>query len=177
MAEEADRGAIELTFGRLGVELEVLQRLEHHPDLHQMLIAGLGENEDIVAVHLHKTTQHRLGSETARAAETQGLAGSVEDQGRTAEDVVHVARENSRRAVQAEGNDPGLVLTIGNAKRGLVLILRADPELHVDHSQIELGEEVRAQRRINHRSRGRSEWLASGAGADAVVVDRDGRER
>ena len=72
----------------------------------------------------------------------QGRAGRVEDQGGAAEDVVHVAHENRRHAVQAEGTDPELILATGDAKRGLVLILRADPELHVGHRQIELGEEA-----------------------------------
>ena len=149
VAEEADGGATKLTFGRLGVELVVPQRLEHHPDVHQMLLAGLGENEDIVAVHLHKTAQHRLGSDAGRAGVMQGPAGRFEDQGGVAEDVVHIADENQRHAMQAEGTDPELLLATGDAKRGLVLILRADSELHVGHRQIELGEEACAARLID----------------------------
>ena len=75
-----------------------------------MLLTGQGENEDIVAVHLHKTAQHRLGSDAGRASVMQGPAGRVEDQGGAAEDVVHVAHENRRHAMQAEGTDPELVL-------------------------------------------------------------------
>jgi hypothetical protein len=42
VAQEADGGADELAFGRLGVELVVPQRLEHHPHVHEVLLACLG---------------------------------------------------------------------------------------------------------------------------------------
>jgi hypothetical protein len=36
----------------------MVQRLKHHPHARKVLIAGLGEDEDIIAVHLHKTLKH-----------------------------------------------------------------------------------------------------------------------
>jgi hypothetical protein len=58
-AQEADGGAAELVPGRLGVELVVPQRLEHHPHVHEVLFARLGEDEDVVTVHLHEAAKHR----------------------------------------------------------------------------------------------------------------------
>ena len=51
--------------------------------------------------------------------------------------------------MQAEGTDPELLLATGDAKQGLVLILRAVSELHAGHRQIELGEEACAARLID----------------------------
>ena len=67
--------------------------------MHQMLLAGLGENGNIVAAHHPKMTQDGLGSEAVLAGVTQGPAGRVKDQGGTAEDVVYVAHENQRHAM------------------------------------------------------------------------------
>ena len=93
-----------------------------------MLLAGFGENEDILAVHrdLHKTTQDRLGSEATRAGVTKGAVGRVKV----------TAHEKRRHAIKPEGAYPKLVLVTGDAKQGLVLDLCADPEPHVGHHQI-----------------------------------------
>ena len=47
----------------------------------------------------------------------QGPASRVEDQGGAAEDVVHVAHENRRHAMKAEGADPELILASGHLGR------------------------------------------------------------
>ena len=59
MAKESDGGAAEVALGRLGVELMVAQRLKYHPYMRDVLLTGLGEDEDVVAVHLHEAPEHR----------------------------------------------------------------------------------------------------------------------
>ena len=54
MAEEADGGAGELALRRLGVELVVPQSLEHHAHVHEVLLARLGEGEDVIAEDLNE---------------------------------------------------------------------------------------------------------------------------
>jgi len=50
VAEEADGGAAKLALRRLGVELVVPQRLEHHAHVHEVLLARLGEDENVITV-------------------------------------------------------------------------------------------------------------------------------
>ena len=73
MVEEADRGAAELALRGLSVQPVVQQRLEHQ--VHLVLLARLGEDEDVVAVHLHKLSEH--GRAGARRP-TAGRARPVE---------------------------------------------------------------------------------------------------
>jgi hypothetical protein len=54
VAQEADGGPAELALGRLGVELVVQQPFDHHPHVHEVLFARIGEDEDVVTVHLHE---------------------------------------------------------------------------------------------------------------------------
>jgi hypothetical protein len=39
----------------------VAQRLEHHPHVHEVLLARLGEDEDVVAVDLDEARNHDRG--------------------------------------------------------------------------------------------------------------------
>ncbi len=75
VAEEADRGADELALGGLGLgkELVVAQRLEHLPHVHEVLLAHLGEDEDVVVVDLDEVTEHRRGR-TCRGGSSRGSA-------------------------------------------------------------------------------------------------------
>ena len=59
MAEESDGGAAELALRRLGVELVVPQSLEHHAHVHEVLLARLGEDENVITVYLNETPEHR----------------------------------------------------------------------------------------------------------------------
>ena len=64
MTKEANGGAAEFTLGRFSVKLMVAKGLKHHPDMREVLLAGLGEDEDVIAAHLHKTPEHwRAGAE------------------------------------------------------------------------------------------------------------------
>ena len=58
VTEEADGGAAELALRGLSVQLVVQQRLEHHALVQQMLLTRLGEDVDVIAVHLHTQTKH-----------------------------------------------------------------------------------------------------------------------
>ena len=51
--------------------------------------------------------------------------------------------------MQAESADAELVLAARNAERRLVLVLLPDPELHVGHCQVELGEEACTTRLVH----------------------------
>ena len=58
----------------------MVQRLKHHPHARKVLIAGLGEDEDIIAVHLHKTLKHlrdgaKAGHDPARPEESKDKTG------------------------------------------------------------------------------------------------------
>ncbi len=61
MAKESDSGAAELTLGGLGIELVVLQCLQDHEHMHQMLLARFREDEDVVAIDFHNAPQHGRG--------------------------------------------------------------------------------------------------------------------
>ena len=113
-----------------------------------MLLARLGEDEDVVAVHLHKPAEH--GRAGARRADSgSGPPGRVERQGCAAEDRVHEAHQHRRHTVQAEGADAELVLAAGDAERRLVLVLLPNPKLHVGHREVQLREEARAARLVD----------------------------
>ena len=49
VAEDADGGSAELALPGLRVQFVVQQCLEHHMHVHQMLLASLGEDEDVVS--------------------------------------------------------------------------------------------------------------------------------
>ena len=76
MPKESNGGAAEVALGRLGVELVMAQRLKHHPHVREVLRACLGEDEDVIAVHLHKTPEHWRA--WARAKAGHDPAGGVE---------------------------------------------------------------------------------------------------
>jgi len=59
MAEETNRRTAKMALGRLGVKLVVSQRLEHRAHVLEVLLAGLGENEYVITVHLHEAAEHR----------------------------------------------------------------------------------------------------------------------
>ena len=137
--KKADRGPAEFALAGLSVKLVVTQGLEHHPNMAAMLLAGAGENEDIVHIYLHELAEHGRRGPLAR---WKWSAQVVEGEGRAPEDRVHITHEQRGHAVQAEGAHTELVLPTGDAERRLVLVRRADAELVVARSQVELGEEA-----------------------------------
>ena len=143
VAQEAVGGAAELALGRFGVELVMPQRLEHHPHVHEVLFARLGEDEDVVAVHLHEAAEH------GRAGAWPGPASSIEGQDRAAKNGVHLPHEDRRHAMQAEGANPELILAARHAEGGLELVLLADAELHVCTLEVQLGEKAGAPGLVN----------------------------
>ena len=58
MAQEADGGTPKQALGGLGVELVVTEGLEDHADMREVLLAGLGEDKDVVAVYLDEAAEH-----------------------------------------------------------------------------------------------------------------------
>ncbi len=106
MAEEADGGAAKLILGRLGLELVVQQRLEHYVHVHEVLLACLRKDQDVIAVHLNEALEH-------------GRAGV----------------QGAGRWPKTEYADAKVVLAAGDsdAERRLELIGLADEELHVSH--------------------------------------------
>ena len=128
----------------------VPQRFEDHADVHEVLLARFGEDEDVVAVDLYEAPQHgrglRTGTHPRGAARP---AGRVEGERWTTKDAVHVTHQDRGHAVQAESADAKLVLATGDAKRRLELVGLPNAELHVRHGKIELGEEARTARLID----------------------------
>jgi hypothetical protein len=127
-----------------GEELVVAQRLEHHPHVHKVLLARLGEDEDVVAVDLDEAPEHGRGRTCRGGRSRRSAAGGVEDKGRAAEDGIHVSHQERRHAVQAERADPEFVLAPRHAEGRLELVLRPDPKLPVRASEVELSEEARS---------------------------------
>ena len=133
VAEEADGGAAKLALRRLGVELVVPQRLEHHAHVHEVLLARLGEDENVITVYLNEAPKHRhAGARRAgvwRAGSRSDPTSRVKRRGGAAEDGMHKAHEDRRHTVQTEGADAELVLPAGNAERRFELVLLANAKL------------------------------------------------
>ena len=93
VAEEADGGAAELAFGRLGVELVVPQRLQDHAHVHQVLLARFREDKDVITVDFHEAPQHGLGR-TGGPSRGPRPTGRVEGEDGAAEDAMHVSHQD-----------------------------------------------------------------------------------
>ena len=67
VAQEGNRRATELTLTGFGKKLVVAKSLQHHADVNQVLLLRLGEDEDVVHVDLHESTQHGFDSHRSTA--------------------------------------------------------------------------------------------------------------
>ena len=88
-----------------------------------MHLSLLGEDEDVVEVHLHKQCHkpsHHVRAGAWRADSASGPPSRVERQGIATEDRMHVAHQHRRHTVQAGGAEAELVLAAGDPERRLL---------------------------------------------------------
>ena len=92
MAEEAHGGAAELALRPLGVELVVPNGFKHHAHMRQVLVTGLGDDQDVIAIDLNEAPQHQRAR-----AERAGGGDAARRYGAYSASAPRTCREGRRR--------------------------------------------------------------------------------
>ena len=148
VAEEAGRSLGEGALGDLDLEVSRVEGREDKVEVLEVLILGLGVDQNIVEVHDDKLVEEGL------------------------EDALHEAHEGGGGIGEAEGHDGEFIAAVAGLEGGLVYVIGVDAALMVAGPEVKGGEELSAMQvveKLIHAGKGVT--VLDSLGIEGAVVD------